>query len=468
MNFFDLDVSYFRSNESFFVGLFHGTLFSLPISLPAILALMTTKSREVVGFGSRTQIFFSQFRSIFSLLLGYVLFFSLICFCSRPLIQFWYTFEPFLSFLGICLFFSLGTKLANDSRPQLNPEDGGLKIFLSNPLFARFDHPILETVFRFLQSIVFWQVFLFFLNPVFPAIPAKILLSQDILEHTGIQYFLGFLCTSTTLFGIYTFIGPKFLQAIFQILHFCARYIQFGIFQIRQKFSDPNLEIPEIMNSVPLFDKQKTKKIFSFCLLGLVIHGSLQYTWRLFTQYPLDFVYGPSAISTPDSGKISSSSLLTRLVQREFPSFDSSIRHREKNLPVERHIPIERMNARRTLSGRPPLNEEQKSDAFVKYNSFFLNKLEQIFEDIKLQAREGKKQEPLHKSFSQEIQGKTEFIKSELQVLNTGKGKPKFSYIRELWGQTPGQANQISGNQISYIHDDLSVYNAIFHFTKTA
>jgi len=61
---------------------------------------------------------------------------------------------------------------------------------------------------------------------------------------------------------------------------------------------------------------------------------------------------------------------------REFPSFDSNIRHRDKNLPVDRHLPIEKMNTRRTLSGRSPLNEEQKSDAYFRFNSFFINNLE--------------------------------------------------------------------------------------------
>jgi hypothetical protein len=73
------------------------------------------------------------------------------------------------------------------------------------------------------------------------------------------------------------------------------------------------------------------------------------------------------------------------VLTRQFGTQDSSIRHREKTLPVERHLPIERINTRRTLSGRLPLKNEQKSDAYIKYNSFVFNKFENFIDNIKIQ-----------------------------------------------------------------------------------
>jgi len=135
---------------------------------------------------------------------------------------------------------------------------------------------------------------------------------------------------------------------------------------------------------------------FVFCIVGSVLHGSIQYTWRFVTQYPMEFL--PVSLwqnLEQDSTKLKPSTSdtwqnITKSITREFPTQDSNIRHREKTLPVERHVPIERINARRTLSGRPGLNEEQKSDAYIKYNSFFLNKIEHSFENLKIKLRENK------------------------------------------------------------------------------
>jgi len=183
---------------------------------------------------------------------------------------------------------------------------------------------------------------------------------------------------------------------------------------------------------------------FVVCIVGVIIQGGLQYTWRFIAQYPIEFfriAYSPvkqlrslpegpaSPRSSPFGGydipsiqeitirdldpKFIKGSWATpseasplnrhderssvsegrtivekRSFEREFLSFDPSIRHREKNLPVDRHIPVERLNTRRILSGRSPLNEEDKSLAYIKYNSFFLNKIEEIFENYKMRSRD--------------------------------------------------------------------------------
>jgi hypothetical protein len=177
-------------------------------------------------------------------------------------------------------------------------------------------------------------------------------------------------------------------------------------------------------------NNQINRGFFSFLIIGCLLSSFLQYSWRSFIQYPIELINGSSLTNTKINGKKELGSgeitgfrvgnpLLTKedtlknsqnkensfnlrerdlsivegnligeanlapssktnfpIPLREFPSFDSNIRHREKNLPVDRHIPIEKMNTRRTLSGRPALNEEQKSDAFFRFNSFFINNLE--------------------------------------------------------------------------------------------
>ena len=105
---------------------------------------------------------------------------------------------------------------------------------------------------------------------------------------------------------------------------------------------------------------------------------------------------------------------------REFPTQDSNIRHREKTLPVERHLPIERINLRRNLSGRPPLNEEQKSDASTKYNSFFLNKIENIFENFKIRSRENTRVNLTQKT--------------EVMTTSSLAGRSSAAELRSAWG----------------------------------
>jgi hypothetical protein len=199
--------------------------------------------------------------------------------------------------------------------------------------------------------------------------------------------------------------------------------------------------------------------------VGCLISGGLQYSWRLFTQYPLEAVLGNG--SQFGTGY----SLVGLPNAREFPSFDSNIRHRDKNLPVDRHVPIEKMNARRTLSGRPPLSEEQKSDAYFKFNSFFINNLEQKFENTLISSRLGQFQSqvsPRQQRNYDEIDYlqklKTQFegegfkdqsLSLNLSLENNTKGKPKFSYIREL-------INSNSSSTFNpFLHDELQIYGTL-------
>jgi hypothetical protein len=192
-------------------------------------------------------------------------------------------------------------------------------------------------------------------------------------------------------------------------------------------------------------------RFLTFLIVGCLISGALQYSWRLFTQYPLE------ALQSSQVG--TGYSLVGFPTAREFPSFDSNIRHRDKNLPVDRHLPIEKMNARRTLSGRPPLSEEQKSDAYFKFNSFFINNLEQKFENKLISSRQIAAPRNYQEiDYLQKL--KVQFESQEhhgidLTLENNTKGKPKFSYIRELIDSNSSS----TFNQ--FLHDELQIYGTL-------
>ncbi len=475
MNFFELDISYFRSNENLFVGLFHGILFSLPFSVPFFICL-----RYFLFDGIKIGM-----SALLGTVFGQVSFFALMCLGYRPLIQIWYTSEPLLAFLGMTLMFKLATDFYHQkiffdgSAASIQTESGS---FSSNP---RFSFLFGQKIFQ----IFVFQFLLMFLNPVFPATTTRLLLSQEILEHFGLIYIIGFLFGSFLIFVGFFFVVNCFqfllTSDLFNDLFKKARGLlsRTGVNNADQEIWSPSYS--------PFKGGILVNKLLTFCIIGSLLNGSIQYTWRLFTQYPIEFLSSGAdySVSSPLNQKNFN---LFKVFQREFPSFDSNIRHREKNLPVERHVPIERINARRTLSGRPPLNEEQKSDAYLKYNSFFLNKIEQIFEDSKIQSRER-----LSSAFESSKGGRTydeilqlqklkeryetgtsltqEFLASEKnpakynieipKLKNNTKGKPKFSYIRELFQQSVDSTKlkQLNTRKSLYIHDDLHIYNALFH-----
>ena len=370
-------------------------------------------------------------------------------------------------------------------------------------------------------NIFYFQVLLAFLNPIASAIPTRIFLSQDLIELFNFSYSLSFFITSFICISLF-FQSPSFLYAVTESITRTLITITLFISSLPDRwsrvieiqrpvdsntkgetqqiaFSDasqplatngrrwriavlsspkatsaqssltPAKTTPKKTPLLPSFKSviQSIDSLVVFFIVGCVIQGSLQYNWRLFINYPLEFIgsfpsllfgYHPVGLSrtaaigdepsltsanrtsamevsngrawpitsiesaafsgewpaasgdewprpTPantaehpgnqpmqqsdsdqrsiESGTLFSDSAGTGMLLREFPSFDSNIRHRDKNLPVERHLPIERMNARRSLSGKIPFNEEQKSDAYIKYASFFLNSIEKSVENFK-------------------------------------------------------------------------------------
>jgi hypothetical protein len=529
MNFFELDISYFqRANqltlqEILFLGVFHGAVFSLPFSAPLLICF---RRFLLDGFKMGTI-------ALFGTLFGQLSFLLFIFLGFRPLIQCWYIFEPFLAFVGM----SLALKLATDFFHQKN---FGLESSVSEFSQARADG-INGTIFApfasFLNSFnigkpilsfmggggrsrtglnIFCFQFLFMLlNPAFPATSTRLILGQDLLDgmwgispqalgmspvgqmissgggyapsslYFGLFYALGFIVGSIIL--------VSFFVCIFQFIQVGEVVTLNGGTGAEPSFKLFN-PLSKFLNPVFL------NKAFVFLIIGCLLQGTIQYSWRLFTQYPIDFIgwnsfsttktdlRGPSlsenleiGTKSPIRGSDEIDNLNTtvlpglRPLQREFPSFDSNIRHRDKNLPVERHIPVEKVNARRTLSGRPPLNEEQKSDAYLKYNSFFLNKIEQSLEDAKIKFRTPDFHFRTYEEISQLQKMKERYLRAQALVSgyktsigtpqiskahpleNTTKGKPKFSYIRELLDKRGG-----SSQDGLYIHDDIQIYNALF------
>ena len=172
--------------------------------------------------------------------------------------------------------------------------------------------------------------------------------------------------------------------------------------------------------------------------------------------------------------------------RREFPPYDTSIRNREKNLPVERHLPIERVNSRRALMGRPPLENEERENAIFKYHTFFINQIDRTVEDFKMKLRTPQdlyraeddvlalqklhenylkqkgRESPYQKSFlskkgnSRQIaRHDRDFFTKSRPVKNTTKGLLKSSYVRDLFDENLQKAAP------AYLHDDLLIENIL-------
>ena len=531
MNFFELDISYFQRvnqlnfQEMLFLGLFHGIVFSLPFSAPLLICFRRfLLDGFKIGTFALSGTLFGQFTFLLFIFLGF-----------RPLIQCWYICEPFLAFFGMSLALNLAIDFFHQKNFGLEEtsfnkfiDDGNLSYFSS--LFSKFQSffggglglvklssPFGNSVERFFTQtlsnipgmksnlpgikIFGFHFLLMLLNPAFPATSTRLILGQDLLDgsfssSSGIQfcifYCLGFIFGSILLVSSFVVLFKVFSTQIVGGLR--LRISRNGFRSFAGAGGAPSSATVEQKNSQNrVGNSLLLNKAFVFLIVGCLLQGTVQYSWRLFTQYPIEFIGWKSFSKIDDSKPVFSS--LGGGAAREFPSFDSNIRHREKNLGVERHVPVEKINTRRTLSGRPPLNEEQKSDAYLKYNSFFLNKISQAFEDSKIKVRtpdfhvrtyeeiqqlqkmkqrflkaqsllSGYKNSILSDKIFSSVSIPTEVITKARPLENTTKGKPKFSYIRELvdkTGASSGRAPDFNANQEEmYLHDDLQIYHALF------
>jgi hypothetical protein len=305
---------------------------------------------------------------------------------------------------------------------------------------------------------------LMFLNPAMPATGSRILLSSPfIFQQEYFSYSLGFFGMAILSLGIF---WPFVFSFVIQL-------IQKGSFLqgFTPSWASETADGANSKERRKTFDfsfdfkpSPKASRFLSFLIIGCVLSGSLQYSWRLFTQYPFEAFLSPRPVMI---GNDSQSQIKnTQSLLREFPPFDSNIRHREKNLPIDRFLPIEKMNARRILSDKPPLSEEQKSDAYFRFHSFFFNSGEKIFDQKMISSRLLNSQkrdflqiqylQQLKKHFQENWNGKNRgeaLLARPIENNTKGKRPQGFSYIRDF------VSNQSNDN---YMHDELQIYRALF------
>ena len=402
-------------------GFYHGLVFSFPFSVPILICV----SRFLL------QGFFAGLFASLGTLFGQLCFFFLILNgtgASRSFIHLWYTIEPFLAFLGFLFSFKLAADFmsggsssrrtsafritgTSGTTSPLNFFSGGRTSFVGGEA---------GPINCFLTSFC-----LMFLNPSMGSTSSRMLLAastffeQKALSNAELRSPpLGFLTldggtlsgalggssggAAQYIFGFFvTFLffvlvlwplmitlivgkGASPFPAFDPLFRVSNTGVDFGQGQsssreLRSKPFSFSLS-PSSYEPIP-----EARILLSFLLVGCLMSGGFQYSWRLFTQYPVSFIEGGSA-----GGQALGASLIPP-PSREFPSFDSNIQHREKNLPLDRHLPVDKMNSRRILSGRPPLSEQQKADASLKFQSFFLNTLEEKIENQLLKYRDGER-----------------------------------------------------------------------------
>jgi hypothetical protein len=432
-NFANLTGFALDTTSVFNLGLFHGFVFSLPFSAPILICVYRFLVEGVVAGSAAT----------LGTILGQICFLSFILSNFRSLIQFWYTTEPLLALAGFALTFKLAADFFSGSGQRSFGISGSLSkanigVQVLRPLGLNF--------------------LLMFLNPAMPATSSRIVLASPILTGLteGFQlttaYNVGFFITAALCISL---LWPVVVFSLIQLVNRGSSFLRFAGTNLFSRGTERSSDLRGTTTVTPRF--------LTFLIVGCVVSGALQYSWRLFTQYPVEAVLSQPGLN---------------FSAREFPSFDSNIRHRDKNLPVDRHTPIEKINARRTLSGRPPLSEEQKSDAYFKFNSFFVNGLEQQFENNLIASRartssesrlsgsvlrtydeieylQKVKQQWEQTSGTLETQGLPgSYLSPTLQ--NNTKGKPKFSYIQPLIAQ-----NSLGDSLNPLLHDELQIYGAL-------
>jgi hypothetical protein len=290
-----------------------------------------------------------------------------------------------------------------------------------------------------------------FLNPAMNSTSSRILLAAgSLFEESSITTLPYILVFILTVFVFVLFLWPLVLTLALSKGSLVDRIQRFGSLTEGVFNSAPG--------SLQFVAPENTRPLLSFLLVGCLMSGGFQYSWRLFTQYPASFIDREGQTAWV----------------REFPSFDSNIQHRDKNLPLDRHLPVDKMNSRRVLSGRPPLSEQQKADASLKFQSFFLNSMEEKIENNFLKYRSNTENVRLNSSelsnflLMLKAQGRSfSFFDSNLQEIssrfsprlleNNTKGKQKYSYIRSY-----SLNSEKDMGMKDVLHDQLQVYTALF------
>jgi hypothetical protein len=604
--------------QIFSTGLFHGFFFSLPFSIPMLICF---RRYLLDGFSLGNYAFAGT-------LLGHLSF----VFCTvkgiRPIIHFWYPFEPLLSLLGLALSLKLATDFFSQRRfifdgtlgsaeassayamnpwpkmPEISwqnltgsPLPRPIEHFFDTVSFGwskfmdfvfpwrLFPEPV-RLIFQKLQnfcetnlgpSIFSFQFFLMWLNPASASTLNLLFFEHDLLMGIFISpnspiflsYTFGFIIAASSISGLLLFALSQLSGRSFFSTPLTASS---GFKTSRSNWFENFVSFDEALAQKRL---KILNKFFTFLILGCLIQSGLNYSWRLFLQYPLEMIHwdlfdSQKLFSTlkrstslftganevgygapkepfqkrelgqrqqinsgssvpllgPDEMRLASSAFMansdsnetywadieknqdfalsTSLTtevnnvdtpkesvggrgffgRREFPPYDTSIRNREKNLPVERHFAIERVNSRRALMGRPPLENEERENAIFKYHTFFINQIDRSVEDFKMKLvtpkdlyreeddilalkklhenylKQKGRESAYQKSFLPKKANTTptarhdrDFFTKSRPVKNTTKGLLKSSYIRDLFDENLREASR------AYLHDDLLLEN---------
>lgn len=447
MNILDFSISYLRWNESGLLGILHGVLLSVPLSAPMLLSV-----RHYVVDGSEKGL-----GSLLGSVLGQVSFVLLISLGVRPLIQVWYASEPLLGLLGMGLTLHRATSYYNGEKEEkLKELEKGVRVTRLIKLK--------ELLLR-IKNVFIFNYVIVLLNPALPASLSRMLLGSDLLVMTTTR-------TTAAAGGLVALGGGELKKETLGLLlkswlekGSCVPYVLsivltnvllIGLlgtllsYVSKKELGEKNLWLKKLLSNL---EAKRLEKILLLLVVGSVVQGGLHYNWRLLTEYPLEYV--SSSLKGLLGGE-SKSSLSNSVLLREFGSFDSNIRHREKNLAVERHLPIERMNARRSLSGREVFTEEQKSSAYIKYGSFFLNRLEKEVSKVKIVL-----QDKIESCCVKELDKKSleSLEKYKLEEVNTNKtkGSPSASYIRSLLYKGVNVEKELECAK----HEDMLVYEKL-------
>lgn len=340
-------------------------------------------------------------------------------FVTREWIQIWYAIEPFLALIGFLLTWKILTSerfatsrevFRGGSAPQKKLNTFFIHFFLglTNPAqhwgFGRviFAGPDLFLIGQnsfsvCIYSLAFLLISAFFLLWFWPLCMTRLLDSFLFLSRliTNLQTSdFAFISSSGTRSSSKTF--PGLAEPILNLQKIFNR---FPLFQPQSQPWSGDDELRSSPNQAR--EGQKLRRdgskprrgmnfnfLFQSLILGTALAGAMQYSWRFLSQYSFELLYRSSAfdasertslLSEKSSGTDSLRARTGSSILRNFPSFDTNIRHRDKNLPVSRHQPIESLNSRRILSNKSPLTPEQKSEAYVKWNSNSFNRIQNAF-----------------------------------------------------------------------------------------
>ena len=189
LDFLELDLTYLENSysilDTFILGFTYSFTMAFPFSPPLLICL-----RRMVIQGIRIGL-----ASYLGTAVGYTVFFSLLLFGARDLVQFWYDWEPVFFLIGIGLTWKVLIEFYNASPANLVEYD------MLDKYGVKSKKALLLTPFNLLSTAGL-NFILILCNPVSLISSSKLLLNPNIsnLSSPGFflaSFFIGFLCFSS-------------------------------------------------------------------------------------------------------------------------------------------------------------------------------------------------------------------------------------------------------------------------------